>query len=120
MYKLYKNEFSRLSVTSAEEKIRYAAFNDYQEGGKTYMVGLNKFADWTPEELNNLRGLRRPEGEISSTNAKSNQRFFDIGWERGAKQNNHHTFFVRFNSTSCRWNKYTRCKSESVTYNQTY
>jgi hypothetical protein len=86
LYKLYKNEFSRLSVTSAEEKIRYAAFNDtvytllkdYQEDGKTYMVGLNKFADWTPEELNNLHGLKRPEGEISSTNAKSNQRFLTL------------------------------------------
>jgi hypothetical protein len=42
------------------------------------MVGLNKFVDWTPEELNNLYGLKRPEGEISSTNAKPNQHFLTL------------------------------------------
>jgi len=86
LFKLYKNEFNRPAMTSIEEKIRYAAFNDtvfallkdYQQGSKTYTVGLNKYADWTSEELSSLRGLRRPQGEISSTNAKPNQRFLPL------------------------------------------
>jgi hypothetical protein len=73
-------------MTLIEEKIRYASFNDtvfallkdHQQGSKTYTVGLNKYADRTSEELSNLRGLRRPQGEISDTNAKPNQRFLTL------------------------------------------
>jgi hypothetical protein len=86
LFNLYKNEFNRLSLTSAEEKIRFASFNDtvmtllkdHQQGNKTYTVGLNNYTDWTPEELSNTRGLRKPQGEVSSTNAKPNQRFLPL------------------------------------------
>jgi hypothetical protein len=86
LYKLYTNEFSRPSMTSAEEKTRYASFNntvytllkDYQQGDKTYTVGVNKYADWTAEELQTLRGLRRPQNNIISTNTESNQRILPL------------------------------------------
>jgi hypothetical protein len=86
LYKLYKNEFSRPSMTSAEENTRFVSFNDtvltllkdHQQGDKTYTVGLNKYADWTPEELKSLRGLQRSNGKISNTNAKPNQRFLTL------------------------------------------
>jgi hypothetical protein len=86
LYKLYKNEFSRPSMTSVEENLRFASFSDtvltllkdHQQGDKTYTVGLNKYADWTPEELKSLRGLKRPNGKISNTNAKPNQRFLTL------------------------------------------
>jgi hypothetical protein len=86
LYKLYKIEFYRPSMTSVEEKTRFASFNDtvyillqdYQQGDKTYTVGLNKYADWTADELQTLRGLRRPQGKISSTNAEPNQHLLTL------------------------------------------
>jgi hypothetical protein len=90
LFNLYKNEFNRLSLTSDEEKTRFASFNDtvmsllkdHQEGEKTYTIGLNNFTDWTPEELRNTRGLQQPQGEIRSTNAKPNQRFLPLDGKR--------------------------------------
>jgi hypothetical protein len=86
LYKLYRNEFKRPSITSAEENLRYSSFNDtvlnllkdHQQGDKTYTVGLNKYADWTPDELNHLRGLRKPQGKIIGTNAEPNQRLLGL------------------------------------------
>jgi len=86
LYKLYKNEFKRSPMTSAEENLRYASFNDtvltllknHQQSDKTYTVGLNKYTDWTTHELKHLRGLQRPNEKISNTNAKPNQRFLTL------------------------------------------
>jgi hypothetical protein len=85
-YKLYTNEFKRPSITSAEDNLRYSSFNDtvlnllkdHQEGDKTYTVGLNKYADWTQDELHRLRGLRKPQGKIIDTNAEPNERLLGL------------------------------------------
>jgi hypothetical protein len=86
LYKLFKDNFHRSSMASAEEGIRFVLFNDtvhtllkdYQQGHKTYTVGINKFTDWTADELETLRGLRMPQGKIKLTNVKSNQRLLTL------------------------------------------
>jgi hypothetical protein len=76
LYEQYKNKFNRPSMTSNEENYRYASFHNnvlnliehHKQGNKPYTVGLNKYADWTSDELQTLRGLRRPQRPISSRN----------------------------------------------------
>ncbi len=86
LYTLYRNEHKRPSITSAEDNLRYSSFNDtvlnllkdHQQGDKTYTVGLNQYADWTPDELNGLRGVRHPQGKIIDTNAEPNERLLGL------------------------------------------
>jgi hypothetical protein len=90
LYELYKNKFSRSSMTSSEENDRYTSFHNnvlnlvkhHKQGDKPYTVGLNKYADWTDDELQNLRGLRRPHGRITRRNFKHHQRLSTLN-ERG-------------------------------------
>lgn len=96
MFKLFEDEFKRPSMTLIEEKLRFKAFNhtlfallkDYQQGGKTYTVGLNEYADWTPTELNQLRGVRVPEGEIQHTNLKPNQLILPLTGRKAQSRSN--------------------------------
>jgi hypothetical protein len=86
LYKLYRNEHKRPSITSAEENLRYSSFNntvlnllkDHQQGDRTYTVGLNQYTDWTPDELNRLLGVQHPQGKINDTNAEPNQRLLGL------------------------------------------
>ncbi|CAG9840188.1 unnamed protein product [Diabrotica balteata] len=67
----YKLDYSR-NYNAEEDAKRFAIFKDnydrieahnkkFKAGEVTWEMGLNQFADRTPEELKHLHGVRRPE-----------------------------------------------------------
>ncbi|CAF1474251.1 unnamed protein product [Adineta steineri] len=83
LFNLYKKEFNRKTQTTNEEKLRLDSFSaslntlvdHHRQGEKAYTLGLNNHSDWTQDELTKLNGVRVPQGNILTTNAKAGQRF---------------------------------------------
>ncbi|XP_028134129.1 protein CTLA-2-alpha [Diabrotica virgifera virgifera] len=68
----YKTDYNR-NYDAQEDATRFAIFKTnydqieahnkkFEAGEVTWSMGLNQFADRTPEELKHLHGLRRPVG----------------------------------------------------------
>ena len=82
LYDLYQKQYNPQAKSLAEKTARFAAFKetvtilleDNKKGGKTYTVGLNEFSDKGADELKNSQGLKVPQGDISQTNAKPDQK----------------------------------------------
>ncbi|CAF1934847.1 unnamed protein product [Rotaria magnacalcarata] len=82
LFNLYKAELNHHPKTASEENLRLNSFNEtlnaivyhHQLGDETYNLSLNEFADWTPDELARLRGIRIPEESIKNTSLRKGQR----------------------------------------------
>ena len=57
-----KDEFLQRSALFKASLERVMSFNSQNEG-RTYWLGLNKFADWTPEEYRQLLGYKGSAAE---------------------------------------------------------
>ena len=93
-YEQYIAKYGRNIASQSEFAMRKSIFeanlkkiNEHNASGKSWTVGLNKFADWTDEEYSRLLGLKNTQGMNSNlplfkpkTPYKSNGQDVSIDW----------------------------------------
>ncbi|XP_031779205.1 crustapain isoform X1 [Nasonia vitripennis] len=82
----YKIKFNKKYANPEEEQRRYKIYLDtkkkveehnvkYNNGEVSFSLGINHFADRTPEELKSMHGLRLPEQKSKSEHKQKAEAF---------------------------------------------